>query len=174
VAAARSACALCLAARPEIRTPRIVLAHGLLAHRGVPEIPDVVRPLWVADAADTEAGALLAYGLARADKREATEAVAVARDVLARDPTYVMAHIALSQAFRKLEQHQDGLEHLDRALQVLKENWALLAERGLTLWCLGRYDEAEADIALAVKKSPAEKVNVEAAFASLKKKRPRP
>ena len=175
VAAARSACALCVAARPEIRTPRIVLAHGLLAHRGVPEIPDIVRPLWVADAADTEAGALLAYGLARADgKHEVTEAVAVARDVLVRDPTYVMAHVALSQALRKLEQHQEGLDHLDRALQVLKENWALLAERGLTLWCLGRYDEAEADIALAVKKSPTEKVNVESAFASLKKKRPRP
>jgi serine/threonine protein kinase/tetratricopeptide (TPR) repeat protein len=169
---ARAACKKVMSVNPRLRTPRVLLAKAFFARRLFGDIPPLLTPLWEGDPTDYEAGAMLADALNRTGHQE--DALGIAQKVVAADSKNLLARIAMSMSLRKLERYEEGARHIDASLQIFPGHWFLLFERGLTLWPLKRWDEAEEAIRGAVSAAPEkEKREIERQFEELKKKKPR-
>jgi len=71
-----------------------------------------------------------------------TEAVAIFQQILAANPSHFYAILGLSTALMTLERYEEALEYFDRGLAMQPGNKEILVNKGLTLYLMGRQDEA--------------------------------
>ncbi|WP_161554922.1 tetratricopeptide repeat protein [Ereboglobus luteus] len=90
-----------------------------------------------------------------AEENMAEQALIHCRRAIELDPNFAQAYNNYGYALSKLDRYQEALAYYDKALGFREHGFEVtLANRGYSLFCLGRLDEAAADFIAALKIRP--------------------
>src|SRR5688572_21086728 len=107
--------------------------------------PTASSPALPADS-DDSIGAMYARARQFADDNEPREAVALYRQLLARDPRHIRARNNLALLLEKTGDIDGALAELDKAISFDEDNVSVLCNRAAILIARMRYERAEQDL----------------------------
>jgi serine/threonine protein kinase len=124
-----------------LRTPRFLYATWLMNQKQFEDAKTAIRPVFRNDETDVEAGIMLATALQYAGHPE--EGLSVASGLANDNPRDLNVRFAYSAALRNTGKLADSLKYVDEGLAIFPGVALLSLDRGVTLWLLARYDDAE-------------------------------
>lgn len=113
-----------------------------------PPRPDEKRiiPAQISPRARDRAKALALYAKAlRIENQDRDPAAALPTflEIVDLDPKFVKAHLQITYYYFRLRQHQDALEHLEKALRTNPDSGDLKSAASRAYYLMGKHDEAE-------------------------------
>jgi hypothetical protein len=159
-----------VALAPRLRTPRLFLAEQAAQAGQWAAVAATLRPLLETDANDAVAGA--AFARALVETGHADEAVKVARRAVRAAPFYALARNVCGTALHVLHRDDEALALADEGEKLAPGHWFMALEKGVALWCVKRWDDADRAFDRARAQAP-EPARIEATITGLKQTRPR-
>ncbi len=108
--------------------------------------PNRVIPAQISARARDRAKALALYAQAlRIENQDRDPAAALPTflEIVELDPKFVKAHLQITYYYFRLRQHQDALEHLEKALRTNPDSGDLKSAASRAYYLMGKHDEAE-------------------------------
>ena len=139
---ARRALVQLLAARP--LEPRALLLLGVIADKQTDPAASLALVEQAAYLDPADAGAWYNLGVYEGERANLEWALDCYRRAVALEPTHLDALGNGCELLRRLEHFETALEWADRRLALAQENWSAHLNRGVCLFHLGRWTEAEA------------------------------
>ncbi len=125
----RSLLEKCIQLAPTLRTPRILLVQLYMVQlKDFSAAETQIRPVFDSDPTDTDAGQLL---------------LDVEKHLIESDPREVGHRFLYATALRRLQRLDEEIRFLDETPAAMKDAFVIHAERGIALWFLKRFDDAE-------------------------------
>jgi tetratricopeptide (TPR) repeat protein len=141
---ARRALVRLLAARP--REARALLLLGVIADKAAEPATSLALVEQAAYLDPTDAGAWYNLGVYEGERANLERALECYRRAVALEPTHLDALGNGCELLRRLEHFETALEWADRRLALAQESWSAHLNRGVCLFHLMRWREAEAAI----------------------------